>query len=685
VTQHPESETAVRTEPIVTVIIGAYNAMPYVTRTVQSVLDQSLGLDNIELVAVNDGSTDGTGAELDRFAATWPGMRVIHQPNSGSPSAPRNVGLDLARGRFVFILDADDYLGPEALGRMVAMAEENGTDVVVGKMVGLGGRRAPASMFGRDLPRTDVFSSRVYWTLNPMKLIRRSLIERLGLRFRTTLPATEDQPFVAAAYLAADGISVLDSYDCIYWVYREDEQNVTKRFSDVTSRIAGPEYMLEMLSEALEPGSGRNHLMRRHFENGITGAVLGALFEEPDRAVAAHAFARMRAMVVKHYNDDLQRRLTPWRRVAIHLIEHATLDELLAFYATVLEKEPPALHVEDDRVFVLLPYFRDPALSIPDSCYEVTDRVKLRQHFTALTWRDGVLSVEGSAHIAWLPAADTTVSLVIRRRDGDIEYSLPIRRVGAIADGAFDPHTFLCDIDVATLADGDPLPTGLWDLFVIVEGAGIAKRARFGSRRVGTPDTTARMHAVHGVSSAVLVTPYFTNPYRNLTLDVGCIKHEVDERIGEPTAAWADGDRPAPRVTGSLEITGVAPDAVSLVLSPAAGGAHTQSTYRIPATLTESGGFTTYVADVRPSSAADGLAMPDGRWSISVEFAEGGISRTISVPGFEDRARRWWRGLRPSHIKPRVAEDGGLHVVVSPVDPVRALKRRLAPRPRSQR
>ncbi|MDP2401734.1 MAG: glycosyltransferase, partial [Actinomycetota bacterium] len=73
-THHPESGGGLRTEPIVTVIIGAYNAMPYVTRTVQSVLDQSIGFENIELVAVNDGSTDGTGTELDRFAATWSGM-----------------------------------------------------------------------------------------------------------------------------------------------------------------------------------------------------------------------------------------------------------------------------------------------------------------------------------------------------------------------------------------------------------------------------------------------------------------------------------------------------------------------------------------------------------------------------------------------------------------------------------
>ncbi|MGW3630614.1 glycosyltransferase family 2 protein, partial [Streptomyces sp. NPDC005122] len=102
--------------------------MPYVTRTISSVAEQTIGTERLEVIVVDDGSTDGTAAELDRLAGVHPGLlRVVRQENSGGPAAPRNAGLDLARGEFVFFLDADDHLGPEALERMVAMAEENGT------------------------------------------------------------------------------------------------------------------------------------------------------------------------------------------------------------------------------------------------------------------------------------------------------------------------------------------------------------------------------------------------------------------------------------------------------------------------------------------------------------------------------------------------------------------------------
>jgi glycosyltransferase involved in cell wall biosynthesis len=202
--------------PAVSVVIAAYNAMPYITHCITSVADQSIGRDALEILAVDDGSTDGTSEELDRLAKEYPTLlQVFHQSNSGGPSAPRNKGLDHARGTFVFFLDADDHLAPEALERMVAMAETNGTDIVLGKMVGVGGRGAPTSMFRRNQPRTDVFSSRVYWTLNPMKLFRRDLLERLDLRFPTDLKIGEDQLFVGPAYLHANGISVIADYDCL--------------------------------------------------------------------------------------------------------------------------------------------------------------------------------------------------------------------------------------------------------------------------------------------------------------------------------------------------------------------------------------------------------------------------------------------------------------------------------------
>lgn len=253
--------------PDVSVVIAAYNAMPYLVKCVESVLEQSIGAERLEIIAVDDGSTDGTGEELDRFAARCPTMRVVHQENSGGPAQPRNVGLDLATGRYVFFLDADDWLGAEALERMVATADANGSDVVLGKMVGVGGRTVPLSMFRRNQPRTTVFDSNVYWALGPTKLFRRALLEDLGLRFDPRLTVGQDQPFTATAYLNASVISVVADYDCYYAVRRDDGGNNTSRPDGALRRLPFLRAVFDLLTREVEAGPKRDRLLRRHFQS----------------------------------------------------------------------------------------------------------------------------------------------------------------------------------------------------------------------------------------------------------------------------------------------------------------------------------------------------------------------------------------------------------------------------------
>ena len=95
---------------LITVIIPVYNTLEYLPRCVQSVMAQTY--ENLEILLVDDGSTDGSSELCDGFAAKDPRVRVLHKENGGSSSA-RNLGLSECRGDYVGFVDSDDHVDPD--------------------------------------------------------------------------------------------------------------------------------------------------------------------------------------------------------------------------------------------------------------------------------------------------------------------------------------------------------------------------------------------------------------------------------------------------------------------------------------------------------------------------------------------------------------------------------------------
>ena len=112
----------------VSVVIPVYQAKKYLEPAVASIQQQTLR--DIEIILVDDGSTDGSGAICDALAEKDPRVRVIHQPNRGLGPA-RNAGLDAATGEYLYYCDADDFSDPEMLEENYALAKQTQADVVV--------------------------------------------------------------------------------------------------------------------------------------------------------------------------------------------------------------------------------------------------------------------------------------------------------------------------------------------------------------------------------------------------------------------------------------------------------------------------------------------------------------------------------------------------------------------------
>ncbi|MGQ4728400.1 glycosyltransferase family 2 protein [Streptomyces sp. Ju416(a)] len=358
-------------EPDVSVIIGVYEAMPYLVRCLESVEAQTIGAERMEIVAVDDGSTDGSGEYLKEFAArTAIPIRVVHQANSGGPSGPRNVGLGMARGRYVFFLDADDYFGEEALERMVAMGDRAGTDVVLGKIVGVN-RGAAKSMWKETVERADLFNSNIKFTLSAQKLFRRDLLVRLGMSFDEKLRTGEDALFTMEAYLRGNGISVVADYTCYYLVGREDRNQMTKK-GDHTRRFDSARALMGLIADLVPAGPRRDALMVRPFVITLLPQFGPGLLKQKE-AVRTRKMALAAPLVESYWTPGLARRVKVHERLRLMCIAENRLDLLLDVLRFMKDgKEPAKIHRGNpSRLHLAYPHFGE-RTPLPDSAYEVT-------------------------------------------------------------------------------------------------------------------------------------------------------------------------------------------------------------------------------------------------------------------------------------------------------------------------
>lgn len=127
-------------------VLPVFNAMAYLRELLDSLAAQDLNPSLFEVVAVDDGSTDGGGMLLDGFAARHPTWRAIRQRNGGWPQKPRNVGNEASGTGYIYFCDADDVVGPQALRRMLASADEHHVDVLAPRVVGIDGRSVNTSL-----------------------------------------------------------------------------------------------------------------------------------------------------------------------------------------------------------------------------------------------------------------------------------------------------------------------------------------------------------------------------------------------------------------------------------------------------------------------------------------------------------------------------------------------------------
>lgn len=216
-------------EPFISIVIPVYNAAEYLPACLDSLLAQSFT--DWEAICVNDGSKDGSLTILQQYAAKDARIRVIDKPNGGVSTA-RNAALDAACGQYLCMVDADDELPPEALARLTAPLQQQGTlDFVTGGMVWYHHKngevtqevRPPLTYHARQTGAVKSLPLLMKHVsgLPSGKLYRRAVVEAAHLRYNPAVRIGEDQDFTLHFLLHIESAYVVEG-DVYHYMIRSN-------------------------------------------------------------------------------------------------------------------------------------------------------------------------------------------------------------------------------------------------------------------------------------------------------------------------------------------------------------------------------------------------------------------------------------------------------------------------------
>ncbi|WP_430645986.1 glycosyltransferase family 2 protein [Agromyces sp. GXS1127] len=356
----------------------AHDVEGYVGPALRSILAQ--GYWRVEVIVIDDASSDRTGAIVARIAARDPRVRLI-RVGFGDPNRARNHGIERARGEFLGFLDGDDILRAGALRDLVAALEASGSDFAVGSYDRLIGRRRTPPAFwiseahaedrrGVDVESApEVMVNAVQWT----KLYRRDFWNAAGLSFPETGGHFQDQLVSARAYATARRFDVLRR-EVVSWRVRSDGSSMTQqtvRPRQIADRFSTAAGALELLARR-SPEVARQRLVQ---------------YLSNDAAIASGDIPRMSADAWAALRDGLGSIAPPF---GVHEVWNEVPAEFKVLYHFVLADDRAAAqrYIDQGGFRVLdhalirvggvphikLPYWADDAAAVPVHLFRAAPR-----------------------------------------------------------------------------------------------------------------------------------------------------------------------------------------------------------------------------------------------------------------------------------------------------------------------
>ncbi|GKU83791.1 glycosyltransferase [Niallia sp. NCCP-28] len=498
----------------ITIAIPIYNAARHLNVTLDSLLNQTMDSSEFEVICVNDRSTDRSKEVIEEYSQKMDNLILIdREENSGGPMIPRNDAIEAARGEYIMFLDNDDFLGEEALERLYNAAQENSSEVIYGKYVGVNGRNVPQSMFKKgNRLNADIIEDNLVFSLAPHKMFNLAFIRENGFRFHPKAVVGEDQLFVMQCYINAKVITVLADYD-YYFVVARGNENLSLKYFPAEEFF----FSFNRIMEFLE-ASELNDLYKRELKvaflnrflhaSRLKGHLLSGLLTKEQKIDWLN---ETKSFIDNHVEDEIIPALHTRFQYIVTVAKENNIDKLLAVHDQMNQISANDItRVEDGFIYARFQNYTK-GVSYNEE-YVVNHLNTSNVYINDMEFDKRTLTIKGQFTQKLLINLDITYKLILVHRKTGLE----VVHVNQLPSSC-NMFTFVMEYQKILF---DEKLLGPWDLFVEASINGYAKRRRIGSTRAPHLKEHEIRYPIQSFGVDYKILPYYTKPHNNISLEV---------------------------------------------------------------------------------------------------------------------------------------------------------------------
>ncbi|MGB9979569.1 glycosyltransferase family 2 protein [Methanobacterium sp.] len=360
-------------------IVLVYNGGKHLRGCLNSLINQTL--EDMEIILVNDVSTDDSLSICKEFAQNFSNIKIINKEENEGLATSGNIGISAAKGEYIILVDNDDIIPPYAYERLYNKAKETNADIVIGKANFLIGhyqyemesyelsawKQDRTIKSAKEFP--TIYHDSFYWN----KIVRRKLISENDIKLPKENEIYADRKFGHLCFINADTISIIP--DCIY-IWRQRKFN--KDLSLSSSRREAWNYIkrINSFKDELEKFTSFDENYFKVLMRRVLIPVSGVLESEEFKEVFFEKAFEILSEEAEKYEDIYDNELDILINLYIYLILHDFREELVKLVELDLDLEEKIdlqkdIIFENGKSYWNLPYFRNSKLKIPDRLFEI--------------------------------------------------------------------------------------------------------------------------------------------------------------------------------------------------------------------------------------------------------------------------------------------------------------------------